>query len=112
MAVWMVVIFIVGLSLAETIGDTLIKYSGDDEKKYMLVGWLVAGVLVYMLAAFGWFFVMKHVKLGSLGVIYAVSTVTFLVASGIIFFDESYTRLEILGIVLGFMSLFLLARAL
>ncbi len=112
MSLWIVASMIVLLSLVETVGDTFIKYSGSDEKKYVVLWSLVLGVLVYMLAAVGWFFVMKHVKLGSLGLIYAVSTVCFLLIAGIFIFNETYSKSEVVGIVLGFVSLFLLARAL
>lgn len=112
MSLWIVSLLIVGLSFVETVGDSLIKYSGNDKNKYVLIVWLVLGVLVYMTAAFGWFFVMKHVKLGSLGLIYAVSTVSFLLIMGVLVFNETYSKSEILGVILGFVSLFLLARAL
>jgi len=112
MGIWIVGLMIVGLSFVETVGDTLIKYAGADTKKYVLVFWLILGVTVYMCAAVGWFFVMKHIKLGSLGIIYSVASVTFLLSWGILFFNESYSKTEILGIILGFISLFLLARSL
>lgn len=103
---------IVALSFVETVGDSLIKYAGSDTNKYVLVFWLVLGVSVYMLAAIGWFFVMKHIKLGSLGIIYSVASVTFLLGWGILFFNETYSKTEVVGIIFGFISLFLLARAL
>lgn len=112
MGVMIIGALIVALSFIETVGDSLIKYSGDDKNKYVLVGWLALGVCIYMMAAIGWFFVMKHVKLGSLGLIYSLSTVTFLMISGVLFFNESYSRTEIIGLALGVLSLILLARSL
>lgn len=109
---WFIAGAIVVLSVVETVGDSIIKQAGNNPEKYMLVGWFVLGVCVYMLAATGWFFVFKHVKLGSIGMIYGLTTVISLVVMGIVFFDETYTKTEIFGLLLGFTALLLLARTL
>lgn len=112
MIIWILALAIIVLAIIETTGDALIKYAGSDSERYVLVGWLILGVLVYGLAATGWFFVFKHVKLGSIGMIYALTTIVSLTTFGVIFFNETYTKAEMLGMALGFVSLLLLARAL
>ena len=112
MALWIVAAGIVFLSLVETVGDSFIKNSGSYPDRYVSTPWLVAGIIMYIMAAVGWFFVMKHVKLGSLGMIYALSSVTFLFIFGMVFFHESYSKTEMIGLGLGFIALCLLAKSL
>lgn len=97
----------IALSLIGVLGDTLIKRSGNGEE-FINVKLFFLGLLVYALTAFGWFFVMKHVKLSTLGIFYAVSTALFLLAIGILYFDEKLNNFEIIGAVMGIGSLILL----
>jgi uncharacterized membrane protein len=59
--------------------------------------------------AFGWVFVMKHLKLATISVLYSVSLV-LLTAIGIVLFRESLNYFEVIGIVLAVVSLVLLMR--
>ena len=68
------------------------------------------GFCIYASTAFGWFYVMKHVKLGTLGVFYSISTVLFLSLVGAIFFKESFNAYEIDGIILAVIALIELSR--
>ncbi len=72
--------------------------------------WFIAGTLVYALSAFGWFYVMKHIKLSSLGVIYAITSVLLLVIVGIVYFHDKLNVYEIMGVVMAFISLILLTK--
>jgi multidrug transporter EmrE-like cation transporter len=65
---------------------------------------------LYASTAFGWVFVMKHLKLGTIGVIYSVSMVLLLTAIGAAFFQESLNYYEIAGLVMAIASLILLVR--
>jgi len=67
----------IGLSLITVLADFLIKRASLHNS---FSGWplLVLSTLIYGLTAFGWFFVMRKVKLSTLGVLYAVSVVVFL----------------------------------
>lgn len=112
MIVWFLALAIMALSIVETIGDSLIKYSGNNPERYVQVSWLIGGMIVYACAAGGWFFVFKHVKLGSIGMIYALTTIVALTVFGMIFFHETYSKSEMLGMALGFIALLLLVRAL
>jgi multidrug transporter EmrE-like cation transporter len=53
---------------------------------------------------------MKHIKLGTLGAVYATTTVIALTLIGILVFKEPYTWYEAVGIGAGLLSVFLLTR--
>ena len=64
-------LIVVLLSFIGVVGDFFIKLSGQGTK-FMEIKWFVLGFLIYGLTAFGWFYVMKNVKLATLGVFYAL----------------------------------------
>jgi len=104
-----IILGIILLSGIGVLGDFFIKLSGQGSK-FMDVKIFLIGLLVYALTAFGWFYVMKHIKLSSLGVIYALSTVLLLVAVGVFYFHEKLNVIEIIGIFTAVLSLILLSR--
>jgi drug/metabolite transporter (DMT)-like permease len=73
-------------------------------------GWFYLGVAVYGSTAFGWVFVMRHLKLATIGVLYSVSMVLLLTAVGVVLFRETVNCFEVAGIVLAVASLLLLMR--
>ena len=97
------------LALIGVVADFFIKLAGSGSK-YIELKWFVLGALIYALTSFGWFYVMKHIKLSTLGVFYAVSTIIFLVIVGVFYFKEELRFYEGLGIFLGIISLILLWR--
>src|SRR3990167_6521968 len=101
---------VIGLSLVGVLGDYFIKLAGHDSNKYIDLKWFLIGFLVYSSTAIGWFFVMKHIKLSTLGVIYGVTTVVALTIVGILFFKEHLNIYEIIGIIAGVSSIILLSR--
>jgi drug/metabolite transporter (DMT)-like permease len=103
------ILIAVFLSLVGVIGDFFIKLSGSGTK-FMEIKWFVIGFLIYGLTAFGWFYVMKNIKLATLGVFYAISTIIFLVIVGVFYFKESLNVYEIVGISLALISLIILGR--
>jgi multidrug transporter EmrE-like cation transporter len=103
-------LIIVGLSLVGVLGDYFIKLSGNNAERYVDLKWFIVGLIVYSSTAIGWFFVMKHIKLSTLGVIYGVTTVVALTAVGIFFFKEHLNTYEIIGIIAGVSSIILLSR--
>ncbi len=96
------------LAFVGVVGDFFIKLAGLH--KTMEIKWFSVGLIIYALTAFGWFFAIKHIKLSTLGVIYAVSTVLFLVIIGVFYFKESLNAYEILGVAIGVISIVLLGR--
>jgi len=71
---------------------------------------LILGAVIYGLTAFGWFFLMRRIKLSTLGVLYAVGGVVLLTLISVFYFKEKINPFEITGILLAIISLILLAR--
>ena len=103
-------LIVVGLSLVGVLGDYFIKLSGHSEIKYVDLKWFIIGFAVYASTAIGWFFVMKHIKLSTLGVLYGVTTVIALTLVGVLFFKEHLNTYEIIVIIAGVSSIILLSR--
>ena len=68
------------------------------------------GFCVYASTAFGWVFVMRHMKLATIGVVYSVSMILLLTGIGVLIFREPLTRYEVLGLMMAVGSLVLLVR--
>jgi multidrug transporter EmrE-like cation transporter len=91
-------------------GDYFLKKASDSANPLLTRDFLI-GVVLYGSTAFAWVFVMRHLKLATIGVIYSVAMVLLLAGMGVLFFQESLNRSELVGIVLAIASLILLARA-
>jgi multidrug transporter EmrE-like cation transporter len=103
------IIVTIGFSLVGILGDYFLKLasaSGDSLK----TKWFYIGFALYASTAFGWVFVMKHLKLATIGVVYSISMVVLLTAVGIMFFQETLNYYEIAGLILAVVSLILLVR--
>jgi small multidrug resistance pump len=90
-------------------GDYFLKVASAREQP-LRTGWFYLGFAFYASTAFGWVFVMKHLKLATISVLYSVSLVLLLTAIGVILFRESLNYFEMIGIVLAVVSLVLLMR--
>ncbi|MBO1046716.1 MAG: transporter [Dolichospermum sp. DEX182a] len=102
------ILAVIALSSLGVIGDYFLKVASNDEIS-LKTSWFFIGLLILASTAFGWVYVMKHIKLATLGVVYSVSTVLLLAFVGVIFFQESLNPYEIGGIVLAIASLILLS---
>ncbi len=91
------------------IGDSLIKTSSLASS---FSGWrlLLLGSLLYGITGIGWFFVMRHMKLSTLGVFYGVGCILFLSFISVLFFKEKISLIETVGIINGIIALILLFR--
>ena len=67
----------IGFSILGVVGDYFLKLAADEEYSLRTLPFLV-GFVVYASTAFGWVFVMKHLKLATIGVVYSVSMVLLL----------------------------------
>ena len=105
----MPIVFVILISLVGVLGDYILKLAGSGPKT-VDIKLFILGTIVYASTAMGWFFVMKYIKLGSLGLVYATTTVLALSIVGVVFFKESYNMYEIIGLIAGFLSILLLAR--
>ena len=72
--------------------------------------WFYVGFVVYASTAFGWVFVMRHMKLAAVGVVYSISMIVLLTAMGSISFGEALGAREVVGLILAIASLYLLMR--
>jgi drug/metabolite transporter (DMT)-like permease len=91
------------------LGDYFLKLSSAQQQP-LRTRWFYIGFAVYASTAFGWVFVMRHLKLATIGVVYSISMVLLLTAVGVALFGESLNRYELAGIVLAVASLVLLVR--
>jgi drug/metabolite transporter (DMT)-like permease len=96
-------------SIVGVLGDCFLKLASTREHS-LRSGWFYLGFALYASTAFGWVFVMKHLKLATISVVYSVSMMLLLTAVGVLAFRESLTYFEAAGIVLALASLVLLMR--
>jgi small multidrug resistance pump len=103
------VIVTIAFSIVGVVGDYFLKLaSAKDESLKSPVFYV--GFLIYASTAFGWVFVMKHLKLATVGVVYSVSMILLLTMIGVAVFKESLNGYEIAGIAMAVGSLLLLTR--
>lgn len=97
------------LSLFTSLGDFFVKKASQQQK----VSWiwlLVTGSVIYACTAFGWFFVLKKMKLSSAAVIYSMIIVLLSVTIGIFYFKEKLNFYEMIGVTMAILSMLLLYR--
>lgn len=99
----------IAFSIIGVVGDYFLKLASA-EANPLKSGWFYLGFVLYASTAFGWVFVMKSLKLGTIGVLYSVCMVLFLTAIGVVVFKETLNYYEIAGLVLAVISLTLLTR--
>jgi small multidrug resistance pump len=99
----------IGFSLWGVLGDYFLKRASAHEHS-LTTSWFYIGFIVYASTAFGWVFVMKHLKLATISVLYSVSMVVLLTAIGVVFFRESLNAYEIAGLLMAIAALMLLVR--
>jgi small multidrug resistance pump len=103
------VLVTVAFSVIGVVGDYFLKLASAREQP-LRTGWFYLGFALYASTAFGWVFVMRHLKLAAIGVLYSISMVLLLTAIGVVLFRESLNYLEVIGILLAVASLVLLMR--
>src|SRR5215468_6684908 len=98
------VVAAVVMSAVGIAGDYFLKRAS--ERPAPLATWaFLAGLVLYATTAFAWVYVMRSLKLATIGVIYSVSMVLLLAGMGVLFFEETLNRSEIIGIALAIASL-------
>src|SRR5215471_9757891 len=103
------VLVTVAFSVVGALGDYFLKIASEREQS-LRTGWFYLGFTLYASTAFGWVFVMKHLKLATISVLYSISMILLLTAVGVVLFRESLNYFEAIGIVLAVVSLVLLMR--
>lgn len=96
-------------SVVGVIGDYFLKLASETERPFRSVRFAI-GLVVYSSTAFGWLYVMRYLKLGTISVVYSVSMILLLTAIGVLVFGEKLNRYEVLGMLLAVSSLVLLSR--
>jgi small multidrug resistance pump len=103
------IVVTIGFSLVGILGDYFLKLASASDNS-LKTKWFYIGFVLYASTAFGWVFVMKQLKLATIGVVYSISMVVLLTAIGVIFFQEALNYYEIAGLLLAVVSLILLVR--
>lgn len=96
-------------SVLGVLGDYLIKRATLAERP-LLSRWFAAGFVVYASTAFGWLYVMRHLKMATVGALYSVTMILLLTAIGVGIFREPLHAQEVLGLALAIAALLLLMR--
>ena len=99
----------IAFSCLGVLGDYFLKLASASETP-LRTRWFYIGFVVYASTAFGWVFVMRHLKLATISVVYSVSMVLLLTGIGVVLFQESLNAYEIAGLVMAIGSLILLIR--
>jgi|SRR5262249_33891671 len=103
------VLITITFSVVGIVGDYFLKLASAREQP-LKTGWFYFGFALYASTAFGWVFVMRHLKLATISVLYSISMVLLLTSIGVVLFRESLNYFEVIGIVLAMASLVLLMR--
>mgnify|MGYP001120099155 CR=1 FL=1 len=106
---WPAVLVTIGFSLLGVVGDYFLKLASESDRPFKTT-WFYIGFLVYSSTAFGWLYVMRHLKLATIGVVYSVSMIVLLTTIGVVVFRETLGYAEIAGLLMAVASLFLLIR--
>jgi multidrug transporter EmrE-like cation transporter len=106
---WLAVAFTVAFSCLGVVGDYFLKRASDQPAPLRTRSFYV-GFAVYASTALGWVFVMRHLKLATISVVYSVSMILLLTGVGAVFFREALSPYEIVGLMLAIASLVLLVR--
>jgi drug/metabolite transporter (DMT)-like permease len=103
------VLVTVAFSVLGVVGDYFLKIASARANP-LRSPWFYVGFVVYASTALGWVFVMRHLKLATIGVVYSVSMILLLTGVGVAVFREPLSAPEILGLVMAIGSLVLLVR--
>lgn len=103
------VLVTIAFSVLGVVGDYFLKLASGKEHSLKTAEFYL-GFVIYASTAFGWVYVMRHLKLATVGVVYCVSMVLLLTVIGVVGFKESLSGYEIAGIVMAVGSLVLLVR--
>ena len=97
------------MSAVGILGDYFLKRASEAQQPLTTRAFLI-GFVLYASTAVAWTFVMRHLTLATIGVIYSMCMILFLALMGVVVFNEPLHRSEIVGIVLALGALVLLAR--
>jgi small multidrug resistance pump len=96
------------MSAVGILGDYFLKRASQEEQPLATKAFLV-GFVLYASTAVAWTYVMRHLTLATIGVIYAMCMILLLALMGVGVFDEPLRRYEVVGIGLVLTALILLS---
>ncbi len=96
-------------SIVGVAGDYLLKIASDQSNP-LKAGSFYLGFAVYASTAFGWVYVMRHLKLATIGAVYSVSMILLLTGLGAVVFRQPLSAAEVVGLAMAIGSLILLMR--
>ena len=103
------VMLAIALSVCGAGADALLKAASQQPHPFLNL-WFVLGAFATILFAIGWVFLMQFMKLGTAGVLYAVSSSLLLVVIGHLVFGERLSPSEVTGVAMAVGSFVLLGR--
>jgi small multidrug resistance pump len=98
------VVVTIAFSFVGVLGDYLLKLASAHEHS-LETRWCSLGIVVSASPASGWAFVMTHLELAAIRVVYAVSVVWLWTAIGVVLCRASLNSYEIAGLVMAIGSL-------
>lgn len=99
------------LALAVAVSDYFLKNASSSNSPFLNRNFFI-GLAITTAVTFGWVWVMPHLKLAYIGVIYSITIVLALCLVGAAFFGEHLSGTEWLGVVLALASMVLLYQRL
>lgn len=99
----------IGLAAVGVLADYFLKLASEQTASTRSA-WFWTGLAVYAAMASGWVYVMRHLSFTEIGIVYSVSTILLLTLVGTLVLKESLHIHEVVGVLLAFGSLVLLAR--
>src|SRR5947199_9682908 len=97
------VLVTIAFSVIGVLGDYFLKLASAREQS-LRTSWFYLGFALYASTAFGWVFVMKHLKLPTISVLYSVALVLLLTAICVVSFRQSLDYFEVIRFVLAVIS--------
>ena len=99
----------VAFSVVGIVGDSLLKLASE-QRAPLRSGWFYLGFAVYASTAFGWVYVLRHLKMATIGAVYSVSMILLLTGVGAAAFGQRLNASEVAGLAMAIGSLVLLMR--
>ena len=99
----------VAFSVVGVVGDSLLKLASE-QRAPLRSGWFYLGFAVYASTAFGWVYVLRHLKLATIGAVYSVSMILLLTGVGVAAFGQPLNASVVAGLAMAIGSLVLLMR--
>ena len=96
-------------SVVGIVADYFLKLAS--KREWPLASWPFAvGLVLYASTAFGWVYVMRHLKLAAVGAVYSVVMLLLLAVVGAVVFGEKLSAREALGLFLAALAIFLMTE--